>query len=115
VDTLHSVRFREVSASEIFKLRSLVAEILHIVPVVFYFEPPCITQIIFLFVPLFGNSYTGQTGRWIFTLDGSNDAVSRKDVPFGVSSTLIQFMVQITPKPQLWGVNRRFPAMRAKY
>ena len=28
------------------------------------------------------NSPTGQTRRWIFTLDGSNDADSRKDVPF---------------------------------
>ena len=28
-------------------------------------------------------SPTGQTRRRIFTLDGSNDAVSRKDVPFG--------------------------------
>ena len=29
------------------------------------------------------NSPTGQTRRQIFTLDGSNDADSRKDVPFG--------------------------------
>ena len=29
------------------------------------------------------NSPTGQTRRWIFMLDGSNDADSRKDVPFG--------------------------------
>ena len=29
------------------------------------------------------NSPTGQTRRRIFTLDGSNDAYSRKDVPFG--------------------------------
>jgi len=29
------------------------------------------------------NSPTGQTLRRIFTLDGSNDADSRKDVPFG--------------------------------
>jgi len=31
----------------------------------------------------FGNSPTGQTRRRIFTLDGSNDADSRKGVPFG--------------------------------
>jgi len=31
----------------------------------------------------FMNSPTGQTRRRIFTLDGSNDADSRKDVPFG--------------------------------
>ena len=29
------------------------------------------------------NSPTGQTRRRIFTLDDSNDADSRKDVPFG--------------------------------
>ena len=29
------------------------------------------------------NSPTGQTRRRIFTLDGSNDADSHKDVPFG--------------------------------
>jgi len=31
----------------------------------------------------FRNSPTGQTLRRIFACDGSNDAVSRKDVPFG--------------------------------
>ena len=31
----------------------------------------------------FMNLPTGQTRRQIFTLDGSNDADSRKDVPFG--------------------------------
>jgi len=31
----------------------------------------------------FFNSPTGQTLRRIFARDGSNDAVSRKDVPFG--------------------------------
>jgi len=31
----------------------------------------------------FINSPTGQTRRRIFTIDGSNDANSRKDVPFG--------------------------------
>jgi len=39
-------------------------------------------QSIFLFIPLFGNSLTGQTRRRIFTHDRSNDAHSRKDVPF---------------------------------
>jgi len=33
--------------------------------------------------PFFINSPTGQTRRRIFTLDGSNEADSRKDVPFG--------------------------------
>jgi len=31
----------------------------------------------------FRNSPTGQTLQQIFARDGSNDAVSRKDVPFG--------------------------------
>jgi len=31
----------------------------------------------------FRNSPTGQTLRRIFACNGSNDAVSRKDVPFG--------------------------------
>jgi len=39
---------------------------------------------IFLSIYLFFvNSPTGQTLRPIFARDGSNDAVSRKDVPFG--------------------------------
>ena len=29
------------------------------------------------------NSLTDQTRRWFFTLDSSNDADSRKGVPFG--------------------------------
>ena len=33
-------------------------------------------------IPFFRNSPTGQTLRQIFVDDGSNDAVSRKDVPF---------------------------------
>ena len=52
------------------------------------------------------NSPTGQTRRRIFTLDGSNDADSRKDVPFGG-------FVDIAPN--FWGVNRRFQAKLAKY
>ena len=39
---------------------------------------------IFIAIYLFlVNSPTGQTLRPIFARDGSNDAVSRKDVPFG--------------------------------
>jgi len=34
-------------------------------------------------IPFFRNSPTGQTLWQIFACDGSNDAVSRKDVPFG--------------------------------
>ena len=44
-------------------------------------------KIIFIYA-LFGNSPTGQTRRRIFTHDGSNDADSRKNVPFGEFFTL---------------------------
>ena len=38
------------------------------------------------------NSPTGQTRRRIFTLDGSNDVDSRKNVPCGVSLTLLPIL-----------------------
>ena len=41
-------------------------------------------EFLFFFIyTFFGKSPTGQTRRRIFTLDGSNDADSRKDVLFG--------------------------------
>jgi len=40
-------------------------------------------EIFFIYTLFFMNSPTGQTRRWIFTLGGSNDADSRKDVHFG--------------------------------
>jgi len=40
-------------------------------------------EFFFIYTSFFINSPTGQTQRRIFTLDGSNDADSRKDVPFG--------------------------------
>ena len=53
------------------------------------------------------NSPTGQTRRRIFTLDGSNDADSRKDVPFGSFVDIApHFRGEIPRKPQ---------AKRAKY
>jgi len=50
------------------------------------------------------NSPTGQT-RWrIFTPDGSNDADSRMDVPFGgVVDIAVHFRGEIPRKPQFWG------------
>jgi len=35
-----------------------------------------------VYIPFFVDRLTSQTGRRIFTHDGSNDAVSRKSVPF---------------------------------
>ena len=62
------------------------------------------------------NSPTGQTRRRIFTLDGSNDADSRKDVPFGVSLTLLPILGVKSPENSNFrGVNRRVQAKRAKY
>jgi len=56
---------------------------------------------IYLFIPFFINSPTGQTRRQIFTLDGSNDADSRKDVPFGGFDDIAShFGVEIAPKSQ---------------
>ena len=56
---------------------------------------------IYLFIPFFINSPTGQTRRRIFTLDGSNDADSRKDVPFGGFVDIAShFGGEIPPKPQ---------------
>jgi len=73
----------------------------------------------FLFIYLylfFMNSPTGQTRRRIFTLDGSNDADSRKDVPFvGFVDIAPHFGGEIPQKTQFWGVNRRFQAKRAKH
>ena len=56
---------------------------------------------IYLFIyTFFISSPTGQTGRRIFTLDGSNDADSRKDVPFGGFVDIAPlFEGEIPPKP----------------
>jgi len=73
-------------------------------------------EIFFIYSFFFMNSPTGQTRRRIFTLDGSNDADSRKDVPFGGFADIAShFGGKIPQKPQFWGVDRRFQAKRAKY
>jgi len=67
-----------------------------------------------VFIPSFWElAYTDQTGQRIFTLDGSNDANSRKDVPFGGLVHIAAHLV-ICPKNPFWDVNRRFPATYAK-
>jgi len=62
------------------------------------------------------NAPTGQTRRRIFTLGGSNDADSRKDVPFrGFVDIPPILEMKYLKNPNFWGVNRRFQAKRAKY
>ena len=66
-------------------------------------------------MPFFGNAPTGQTPRQIFTHDGSNDADSRKDVPFLRMFHIAPHLGGQKPQnPQFWGVKRRFQAKLAK-
>jgi len=59
---------------------------------------------IYLFIPFFMNSPTGQTRRRIFTLYGSNDAELRKDAPFGGFVDIAPHSAgEIPRKPQFWG------------
>jgi len=61
------------------------------------------------------NSPIGQNCR-LFTFDSSNDADSRKSVPFGgFVDTAFYFGSEIPENPNFGGVNRRFQAKRAKY
>ena len=53
--------------------------------------------------PVFGNSPTDQTGQRIFTLDSSNDADSRKDVPFGGLVHIAAHLGVICPKKPFLG------------
>ena len=70
----------------------------------------------FIIIRFFMNSPTGQTRGRILTLDGSNDADSRKDVPFGGFVDIApHFGVKSPENPNFGGVNRRFQAKRAKY
>ena len=59
-------------------------------------------QIIFIYTPFLRNAPTGQTSRRIFTHDGSNDADSRKDVPFF-------WIFHIAP--HLWGQKPQKPSI----
>jgi len=64
-----------------------------------------ISRKFFLFISLFlSNSPTGQTIHYIFTLNGSNDADSRKGVPFLAFIDIAPHSGdQIAPKPQFLG------------
>ena len=61
------------------------------------------------------NSPTGQTRRRIFTLDGSNDADSRKDVPFGGFVDIApHFGGEIHRKHQFWRREYAFSSQTGK-
>jgi len=61
------------------------------------------------------NSPTGQTRRRILTLDGLNDADSRKDVPlWGFFDIAPHFGGEIIRKPQFWGRELAFSSQTGK-
>ena len=61
------------------------------------------------------NSPADQTRRRIFTLDGSNDADSRKRVPFGgFVDMAARFGVKSPENPNFGGVNRCFSSQTRK-
>ena len=58
----------------------------------------------FIYTPFLSNAPTGQTADHIFMLNGSNDADSRKDVPFLASVDIAAHLGdQIAQKPQFLG------------
>jgi len=70
----------------------------------------------FIYTPFLSNAPTGQTAHHIFTLNGSNDADSRKGVPFWLWLILWPILgIKLPNNPNFWGVNRDFLAKRAKY
>jgi len=60
--------------------------------------------LVFIYTPFLSNSPTGQTVHHIFTLNGSNDADSRKGVPFLAFVDIApHFGDHIAQKPQFLG------------
>ena len=58
----------------------------------------------FIYTPFLRKTSTGQTARQNYTLNGSNDADSRKDVPFlALVDIAAHLGDQIAPKPQFLG------------
>jgi len=55
----------------------------------------------FIYTPFLTNTPTGQTARQIDTINGSNDADSRKDVPFlALVDIAVHLGDKIAQKPQ---------------
>jgi len=58
----------------------------------------------FIYTSFLSNASTGQTARHIFTLNGSNDADSRKGVPFLALVDIVPHLGdKIAQKPQFLG------------
>jgi len=58
----------------------------------------------FIYTPFLSNAPTGQTAHHIFTLNGSNDASSRKGVPFlALVDIAAHLGDQIAQNPQFLG------------
>jgi len=59
---------------------------------------------IFIYTPFLRNTPTGQTARQIYTLNGSNDMDSRKDVPFWLWLILQPiYGIKLPQNPNVWG------------
>ena len=70
----------------------------------------------FIYTTFLSNALIGQTAHHIFTLNSSNDADSRKGVPFlAFVDIATRFEGKIALKINFWGVNSRVPAKSAKY
>jgi len=72
----------------------------------------------FIYTPFLRNTPTGQTARQIYTLNSSNDADPRSTQGYAFLA-LVDIAAhlgdQIAQNTNFWGVNRHFPAKRAKY
>ena len=63
-----------------------------------------ITKKLFLFIPFFSGTRTGQTRGWIFTRNSSKYVKSRNDVPFGgLNDVPLNFGGKTPQKLKFWG------------
>jgi len=63
-----------------------------------------ISQNVFIYTPFLRNTPTGQTARQIYTLNGSNDADSCKDLPYlALVDIAAHLGDQIAPKKTIFG------------
>jgi len=57
----------------------------------------------FIYTPFLRNTPTGQTARQIYTPNGSNDADSRKDLPFLSLVYIAAHLGDQTAQKKIWG------------